>query len=127
MQKTLLAVLVVLPSIVHAGHGFGHGHHGPRGAGVLAAALVAALGYWVLRYAAKDQGAVRRAGQTVGWSFVVVGLLGFLAGAWMKVKSFCPSKGGCPFEAGMAGVQPGMPLPPGHPDMPEPPRPPRRK
>lgn len=48
---------------------------------------LAALGYWVLRSAAKEGAAyVKRAGQAIAWFLIVIGLLGVLCGASMHVR-----------------------------------------
>lgn len=78
---------------------------------LLAMAAIAALGVWVLRSAEKDAGAVKRAGQVVGWTLALVGLGGFLCGA----VSYGMKKRGqtCPTPAGVSN----MTLPPGHPPL----------
>jgi len=79
-------------------------------------ALSAVLGVQVLRWSAKERGSVKKAGQTVGWSLVVVGLAGFLGGAVTQgLKNFLPRSGyhaayaiggmksGCPYLKKKAG------------------------
>ncbi|MDD5302321.1 MAG: hypothetical protein PHS14_04355 [Elusimicrobia bacterium] len=87
---------------------------GGSGCGAMSLALmaaVAALGVWVLRSAEKDGGAVKRAGQVVGWALAVVGLGGFLCGAvnygLKKRNQACP----------MPAAGSSMTLPPGHPPL----------
>ena len=75
------AAVFLLPASVFAGH---HGYYGGAASGYIAAVLmagVAALGYWILKQAVKDHGKVRIAGNIVGWTFIVIGLLGFLCGS----------------------------------------------
>jgi hypothetical protein len=89
----------------------GHDFSGGCGAmSLVAMAAIAALGVWVLRLAEKDGGAVKRAGQAVGWTLAVVGLGGFLCGTvsyGMKRSRSC----------GVSPAAAGMTLPPGHPPL----------
>lgn len=85
--------------------------HGCGAFSVALMAAVAALGVWVLRSVEKDGGLVKRAGQTVGWALVVVGLLGFLCGA---VNHAVKSR---PQSCHMASAASDVKLPPGHPPL----------
>lgn len=110
MKRNWLSLaLTFVPSLAFADHGgmmeqcAGHmGKCGHSGAfGVLALGAAAGLGYWVLRHAVKDSGAVRWAGQAVGWVLVAGGLAGFLASGFVKMKAMCPKSGSgamCPFS-----------------------------
>ena len=50
-------------------------------------ALLAALGYWLLQHSAKESANyVKRAGQTLGWALLVIGLLGVLCGVTNHAK-----------------------------------------
>lgn len=115
MTRLILTALVLIPASASAACGptagaCASGH----GCGALSTALmaaIAALGVWVLRSVEKDAGAVKRAGQAVGWTLAVVGLGGFLCGA----ASYGLKKRGqsCSTPAGVSS----MTLPPGHPPL----------
>lgn len=87
------------------------GHECSGAASLLALAAIAALGVWVLRQAEKDGGAVKRAGQAVGWALAVVGLAGFFCGTvgyGMKKYRICRVA---------PGASSGVILPPCHPPI----------
>ncbi len=89
MKTTITALaLTFLPSAAFAfgKHGGSHGGGGSLFAATFLMALVAVLGYAVLRYAEKDPWLVRWVGRVVGWVLVVSGLLGFLCGVWSHSK-----------------------------------------
>ena len=87
------------------------GGHGCGAMAIASMAAVAALGVWVLRSSEKDAGAVRRAGQAVGWVLAVVGLGGFLCGAVSHAAKARPHS--CQMESGGSGMK----LPQGHPPV----------
>lgn len=114
MTRLILPALILLPAGASACDFAAGACAGGRGCGLASTALMAAtaaLGVWVLRSAEKDGGAVKRAGQVVGWVLAVVGLGGFLCGAaaygWKKSALGCATP-----SAGSA-----MTLPPGHPPL----------
>lgn len=74
-------------------------------------AAVAALGVWVLRLTEKDGGPVKRAGQAVGWTLVVIGLLGFLCGSVSHATKGWSRD--CHAQAGGSDMK----LPQGHPPI----------
>lgn len=99
-SKWLPLALTFVPSPAFAGHGgmmekcashMGCGHGGALG--ILAMAAVAALGCYVLRQGAKDAGALKWAGQIVGWTLAVGGLVAFLGLGCKLVRGMC-HKGG---------------------------------
>ncbi|OGR78563.1 MAG: hypothetical protein A2X32_04740 [Elusimicrobia bacterium GWC2_64_44] len=114
MKKlTILALLAALPAGAHA-MGMGGGWHGgmyggmrpPHPMGLHLAlmlyALMAALGYWVLRHAAAEtEKSVRVAGKTVAWFLLVFGLAGMLCALGSHIKSNC----GCNKKCGWQEAQ----------------------
>ncbi|OGR75975.1 MAG: hypothetical protein A2X40_08505 [Elusimicrobia bacterium GWC2_65_9] len=75
---------------------------------------VSVLGYWVLHQSSKDSGAVRRAGQAVGWVLVVGGLAGFLCGALTHARDKAGTRSCGISGASDAGM---LSMPPGHPPV----------
>ena len=60
-------------------------------------ALLAALGYWVLQHSAREAANyVKRAGQTLGWALIVIGLLGVLCGLASHARSMGRRMCRCP-------------------------------
>ena len=113
MKWFITALLVALPAAAQA-MGM-HGGEGRAGAAPIGMHLVtvlyagvAALGYWVLQHADKDtRGLVKKTGQVVAWTLIVLGLLGFLCGVGAHVAGAAKKCGGkCPSEM-MAGEQAG--------------------
>lgn len=128
MTSTLLAALLAAPVLACPG-GPGHpGAHCAAGGGLGGAALlaaVAALGWAVLRYAYKESGTVKLAGQAAGWILLVGGLAGFLCGALCHAFSKRGGGSHCDTSRAMGlAPSPDMPkaplLPPGHPPLGEP-------
>lgn len=126
MIRQAMTALVLLPAGASACESMAamNGAHGAcatgHGCGPLSIALmaaVAALGVWVLRSVDKDGAAVKRTGQVVGWTFVVVGLGGFLCGAinygMKKRTQSCRMESGSP----EAAIPSDAKLPPGHPPI----------
>ena len=100
-----------------------HGGGGMMGThlAVVLYALLAALGYLVLQHSAKQAANyVKRAGQTLGWAFIVIGLLGILCGvanhAKMGMRKSCRCSGAEMMEPGKQGDM----MPMMHPDKPMP-------
>ncbi|MBI3566066.1 MAG: hypothetical protein HY079_12785 [Elusimicrobia bacterium] len=129
MNRFLTAAAMVVPGAAGACEmgmqGMRHGAGGGcmlSGGGHVSSVLMAAtaaLGYWVLRQSAKDDGATKRAGQAVGWVLAVVGLGGFLCGSLSHARRMAGGSSGCPMPAaggGPAGMD-GMRMPPGHPPI----------
>lgn len=118
MKTILAAVTTLVPGAARAcGHGGPMMGHGGCAAGHASTALMAGvsvLGYWVLHQSSKDSGAVRRAGQAVGWILVVAGLAGFLCGAMSHARDRAGAR-----SCGMSGApDAAMPsMPPGHPPL----------
>lgn len=130
MKWVLAVVMTGWPRVAAAAceHGAGGGgcsHE--QGCGRLAVALmagVAALGYWVLRHADKDAGAVRWAGRSAGWVLLTVGLIGLLCGSLSHVRRAvsgarqCGMHGESMGDRSMGDRSMGMMLmPPGHPPV----------
>lgn len=115
MTRLILTALVLLPAGASAcdtaAAGGCAGGHGCGAASIALMAAIAALGVWVLRSVEKDAGAVKRAGQAVGWTLAVVGLGGFLCGA----ASYGLKKRTRSCHAPVAAST--MTLPPGHPPL----------
>lgn len=100
MKKLMIiALLAALPAAAQA-MGMGYGMHGgmmnrpPHPMGLHLAlmlyALMAALGYWVLRHAAAETAkSVRVAGKTVAWFLLVFGLAGMLCALGSHIKRNC--------------------------------------
>lgn len=132
MKWFLTMAVLAAPSAVWAACEHAAGAACPHGGacGGLGGALlagVAALGYWVLRSAEKDAGAVRWAGRVAGWVLLVVGLAGFVCGAVCHAKKNahgkCSTSGVADYSQG-GGYSPGgygaggtMEMPPGHPPI----------
>jgi len=99
MKKlAILALLAALPAAANA-MGMGCGMHGGMHGGMrpphpmglhlalMLYALMAALGYWVLRHAAAETAkSVRVAGKTVAWFLMVFGLAGMLCALGSHIK-----------------------------------------
>ncbi|MCX5785247.1 MAG: hypothetical protein NTX59_06130 [Elusimicrobia bacterium] len=129
----LLTVLLLLAAPAAAQpmgmHGGMHGGGFEMGThmAVVLYALLAALGYWVLQHSAKETAKyVKRAGQILGWAFIVVGLLGILCGlasharmAMERNNCRCPGAemmeqgepGDMPMMHNMQMMHPGQPMP----------------
>lgn len=125
---TSLALLIALiPGVALAcpggmgagGQGCASGGSGMIGAALLA--VVAALGWGVLRYASKEAGTVKTAGQVIGWILAVGGIAGFLCGAACHAASRMRSASSCDHHAAQWGPASDAPssdaLPPGHPPL----------
>lgn len=124
MKKVLTAAAVVAPGAASAcamGGGAGGGclmSGGGHAASVLMAAT-SALGYWIVRSSAKDSGAAKWAGQSVGWVLLVVGLGGFLCGSLSHAFKRAGGSSSC-MMGGSGGGSVGigeMRMPPGHPPI----------
>lgn len=97
MKALFALVLVGLPAGAQAmgmrmgmgGGGMGGYPHGGGAHGAVALyALLAALGYWVMQHAGKQEGkCTKRTGITVGTTLVIIGLLGVLCGVGSHIKS----------------------------------------
>lgn len=122
MLRLILTALVLGPAAASAcdmapamGGGGHMGAHGCGGAGpLLAMALIAALGVWILRLVDKDGAAVKRTGQVVGWTLAAVGLFGFLCGA--AAYGTGKARRSCNMGPGSTRTFPES-LPPGHPPV----------
>ncbi len=98
-------------------------HSGGAILGIVPLAAVAVAGWWVLRVNEKDgSGAVAWGGRIVGWTLVVVGLLGTLCAVAGHIKNQIVSAECCRGEgrdmmAGgdRRGWEGGTMMPPGHP------------
>ena len=109
----MTTALVALPAAAQATGMYGgelHGEACPVGMHLAAIlyAGVAALGYWVLQHADKDtRGLVKKTGQVVAWTLIVLGLLGFLCGVGSHITKAAGKCGGkCPsgmMDGGQAG------------------------
>ena len=123
-MKWVLAIVVMAASRVAAAgceHGAGVGGcTSGKGCGYLALALmagVAALGYWVLRHAEKDSGAVRWGGRAVGWMLLVVGLGGLLCGSYSHLQRASGAHQCAHGAAAGKNHMWMMQMPPGHPQI----------
>lgn len=116
MTRLILTAFVLLPAGASACESASAGRcasgHGCGAMSIALMAAIAALGVWVLRSVEKDAGAVKRAGQAVGWTLAVVGLGGFLCGA----VSYGLKKRTQSCHAPVAAAST-MTLPPGHPPL----------
>ena len=62
-------------------------------------ALLAALGYWIMQHSAKETAnCVKRAGQILSWTFIVIGMMGILCGVASHVKNMCHKSCRCGAE-----------------------------
>ncbi len=92
-MKTLITMLLLTAPAAASAMGM-HGGMRPGCAPALGLhlavalyALLAALGYWLLQHSAKESANyVKRAGQTLGWALLVIGLLGVLCGVTNHAK-----------------------------------------
>lgn len=125
MTRLILTSFVLIPAGASACEPMAamHGTSGcatGQGCGAMslvAMAVVAALGVWVLRSVEKDGLAVKRTGQIVGWTLAVVGLFGFLCGA---VSYGAKKAKSCDMKHEMAAAPAAseeVKLPPGHPPI----------
>lgn len=113
MKKlAIIALLAALPAAAHA-MGMGYGMHGgmrpphPMGLHLALAlyALMAALGYWVLRHAAAETvKSVRVAGKTVAWFLLVFGLAGMLCALGSHVRRNCDCGKKCAWTDARGGT-----------------------
>jgi len=113
MKLFITVLLVALPAAAQAMgmHGCG-GCDGPsQGCGQMGAVLyaaMAALGYWVLQHADKDtRSLVKKTGQVVAWTLIVLGLLGLLCGVGAHITKAASKCGGKYPSGMMAGDQAG--------------------
>ncbi len=103
-MKILIAVLLTaVPAAAQAmgmHGGMRGGMHGCcSGAGVHMAvalyALMAVIGYWVLQHSSKETANyVKKTGQVLGWSIIVIGLLGIICGLGSHARKNCRCSGG---------------------------------
>ena len=74
-----------------------------HGSGVLL--LTAVAGYWVLERADTHKGDLRRVGKVLGWTIIVVSLIGVACNVWCLAAykgGYCPlpkKSGGYPFSS----------------------------
>ena len=119
-MKTLMALILAgLPAGAQAmGMAGGMGMHGggmrlggfAHGA-VALYAILAALGYWVLQHAGKQEDKlIRRTGATVATVLIAVGLLGVLCGVVSHVKSSIDSACRCQAAVEMTHSGAGKPM-----------------
>ena len=92
MKILITMLLMAAPAAAQAMGMHGGMRGGGPGVGIHLAvglyALLAALGYWVLQHSAKEAANyVKKAGQTLGWAFIVIGLLGVLCGVASHARS----------------------------------------
>lgn len=92
MKALLALILVGLPAGAQAmgmrGGMGGYPHGGGAHGAVALYALLAALGYWVLQHAGKqEEKCIKRTGATVATVLIIVGLLGVLCGVGNHIKS----------------------------------------
>ncbi|HAH31025.1 MAG TPA: hypothetical protein DCL44_01785 [Elusimicrobia bacterium] len=125
----ILTILLAMPMAAQA-MGMPGGMHGAMRSGAMHCgmpthlaialyALLAALGYWVLQHAAKETANyVKKAGQTLGWAFIVVGLLGILCGVASHAKNMCHKNSRCSDAKMMGENQPDGNMPMMHPNCP---------
>jgi hypothetical protein len=102
-MKTLITVcLLSLPAAAQA-MGCGGCGGASNSCSHLAAVLyaaIAALGYWVLQHSGKETAAlVKNTGRVVAFTFLALGLMGFLCGIACHIRSAAHKKcGSCPQE-----------------------------
>jgi len=92
MKAILALILVGLPAGaqamgVHGGMG-GYPHGGGAHGAIALYSLLAALGYWVLQHAGKQEPkCIKRTGAAVGTIIIIVSLLGLLCGVGSHIKA----------------------------------------
>lgn len=112
MKMLTVMLLVAAPAAAQAMGMHGEMHHGCASGAVthLAVglyALLAALGYWILTHSAKETANyVKRTGQALSWTFIVIGLLGLLCGVASHAKMAASCKDSRDSGAGMMMQQP---------------------
>lgn len=113
------AAVACLEGMSAGGHACSSAGSGMIGAALLAA--VAAVGWEVIRHASKESGAVKTAGQIIGWLLAVGGVAGFLCGVACHAGSRMRSGRTCEHHGAPSTAASGTPapaeLPPGHPPL----------